>query len=725
MLLTTSCADAGGIWGYELEDFRSRLRNRNYDFLNGIDFSSVRMEDALRLGPGGPWYMAELLQDRGFEEPAIDLLEVQTQQRTEPFRRLSYEELVSRLIAVRRYGDARDHAARARELYQDELSIALLHLEAHYWDEDDARLLELIDELIQSDIFRERLRDPFAPQSGELALWATVAAWRSGSEEWRGSLSHFVDNIPAAGYHVRLYLFTAAQEDMSDAMTPLQRVMLSARHHLASRDYDEAAAAFAEAVDLRLAAGRPLSRALITDAGEAFRNSPQPAIYVPQSEALLTWARNESDAGLVYHARYAHGRLLQAAGSLEAAYAFLDQAQLDADDTTDADTALWYAMQAAGDIGLDRVVRELPGLSRRMHSPGFFAGLLEELASDLLIDRRFEELWQAYLALEDRGPERIVARYAFILARLMDAGLMPAGRSGAGEDLVSELYARAYNQSSNPYYHIVTAGLTGRPVRLFGSRTEPDPPSDLLDEDFVAAYLDYGLWDKSYAQAAFRQANIATSALSELAERFSREGRYLQAMRLMRIAETRPDFALTDERARIMYPQAFPTEIADVIAERELDAAVFYALIREESGFTPDIVSHAGAIGLSQLMPATAADQARRLRIQDPDLRDPATNVEIGSYYYASLVRRFPSEMHALAAYNGGQGRVSRWIRNRPDFDHILYHESIPLFETRHHVRKVLVSAVYYGWLYENRNPVDVIRAIFPELETADTLRVD
>lgn len=92
----------------------------------------------------------------------------------------------------------------------------------------------------------------------------------------------------------------------------------------------------------------------------------------------------------------------------------------------------------------------------------------------------------------------------------------------------------------------------------------------------------------------------------------------------------------------------------DAAATRHgLDPRLLAALVRAESGFRQEARSHAGAIGLAQLMPATA----RGLGV---DPYDPAQNLDGGARFLKSMLRQFGSNELALAAYNAGPGRVER-----------------------------------------------------------------
>jgi soluble lytic murein transglycosylase len=225
-------------------------------------------------------------------------------------------------------------------------------------------------------------------------------------------------------------------------------------------------------------------------------------------------------------------------------------------------------------------------------------------------------------------------------------------------------------------------------------------------------YLAFGLTERAYELTRTYGETFPGEFVEEAARRAAAEGNLITAIRLagrVRSEEFRR------ELAELRYPLGFAADVDAVVEMYGLDGAIFYGLIREESHFSASIVSHAGAVGLAQLMPATARDVARRMRLGDYELTDPATNLALGAHYLAYLKGRFPTYLHALAAYNGGQGRVRRWME-RFGLDGILFHEAIPLLETRHYVRKVVVSAAYYGYLYDDREPAEIVQPIFPNV---------
>lgn len=145
------------------------------------------------------------------------------------------------------------------------------------------------------------------------------------------------------------------------------------------------------------------------------------------------------------------------------------------------------------------------------------------------------------------------------------------------------------------------------------------------------------------------------------------------------------------------------------------EAAFVLGIIRQESGFQPDIRSSAGARGFMQLLPSTAEIVARKLGVAyEPGmLTDPEYNMRLGSKYLGDQVDRFSgSYIMAAAAYNAGPGRPAQWISFCGDprtgaTDPIDFIECIPFSETRNYVMRVLENVqIYRARLNGNTAPI-------------------
>jgi soluble lytic murein transglycosylase len=154
---------------------------------------------------------------------------------------------------------------------------------------------------------------------------------------------------------------------------------------------------------------------------------------------------------------------------------------------------------------------------------------------------------------------------------------------------------------------------------------------------------------------------------------------------------------------RIVHPIPYRDEVIQESRRKGLDPFFVAGLIRQESMFDARISSPAGAVGLMQLMPATAQQVARSegIRYSREGLEDPRTNIRLGTNFLASLVNRFDGRAEdALAAYNAGPTRIRQW-RQRPEYgDRDVFMEHIPFTETRNYVKLVQQYARIYTALY-------------------------
>jgi soluble lytic murein transglycosylase len=159
---------------------------------------------------------------------------------------------------------------------------------------------------------------------------------------------------------------------------------------------------------------------------------------------------------------------------------------------------------------------------------------------------------------------------------------------------------------------------------------------------------------------------------------------------------------LPREILRIIYPIAYWDLIQKYSSQNGLDPFVIAALMVQESTFVANIRSPAKAVGLMQLEPATARQYARRLGLAYSTtlLTTPESNIRIATAYLADQLRDFGNLYLVLAAYNAGDGRVRRWMQERPDFPQEEFIDDIPFYETQGYVRKILSTAEDYRRLY-------------------------
>jgi soluble lytic murein transglycosylase len=231
-----------------------------------------------------------------------------------------------------------------------------------------------------------------------------------------------------------------------------------------------------------------------------------------------------------------------------------------------------------------------------------------------------------------------------------------------------------------------------------------------VPEAFLLGFIEHGLYQAAYRRLLSPLA--APGVLLRAARELSGRGQYLLSLRLL--ARYLEDGPATEEVLRLNYPRGFAEQVEEACRAEGLSPVIFFALVREESHFDAGIVSSAGAVGLTQLLPDTAGEVARLLKIAEPNLRDPDQNLRIGARHLARLEARSQDLARALLAYNAGAGRLRGWERGAGGLPSDLLVEAAPFAETRRYVRKIVVSAVHYGELYYGLAPRDVVRLFYP-----------
>jgi len=275
---------------------------------------------------------------------------------------------------------------------------------------------------------------------------------------------------------------------------------------------------------------------------------------------------------------------------------------------------------------------------------------------------------------------------------------------------IAEALAPLVELPPTDYFGLVARRLLGRSVGSLdevGRSHRSATAASSLQGVLVRALFDAGRIDESYdlAMRHARTSEYAEEAL-DMARLYREYGYVPQALGLARRAIVRGELPVGTEEIDILYPRPFSGEFA-VLAERfDIDDALFYGLVREESHFNPTAVSPVGAEGLAQLMPATAEDMQRRMRVDAFEVYDPSDNLTVGAYYLAYLAGEISSPVLRVAAYNAGLGRGRSWEASFGDLPPLLQIEAVPFFETRWYLRKIAVSAAWYARLLDGTDPV-------------------
>jgi soluble lytic murein transglycosylase len=175
----------------------------------------------------------------------------------------------------------------------------------------------------------------------------------------------------------------------------------------------------------------------------------------------------------------------------------------------------------------------------------------------------------------------------------------------------------------------------------------------------------------------------------------------------------------------VLYPRPYDPEVRRGAALTGLPPDLIYAIIRQESLYRADARSSAGALGLMQLLPATARRTAKAWDLplrSTASLLQPSVNVPLGSAYLRTLYDRNGGQASlAMGSYNAGPNAVRRWLPDAPMAMDV-WVENIPYNETRGYIQRVSWHMIVFGWLGDRR-PRDVsgwLGTIHPPIENND-----
>lgn len=157
---------------------------------------------------------------------------------------------------------------------------------------------------------------------------------------------------------------------------------------------------------------------------------------------------------------------------------------------------------------------------------------------------------------------------------------------------------------------------------------------------------------------------------------------------------------------KILYPFDYRETIKKYAVEYNIDPLLVAAVIRVESKFDKNAISYKDARGLMQIAPITGQWAAKELKIENYEenlLFNPGVNIKIGCWYLNKLNKEFDYNLSlVLAAYNGGSGNVTKWLKDKRYSDDGDTLKDIPFPETKNYVRKVTRDFKIYNRLYKD-----------------------
>lgn len=230
---------------------------------------------------------------------------------------------------------------------------------------------------------------------------------------------------------------------------------------------------------------------------------------------------------------------------------------------------------------------------------------------------------------------------------------------------------------------------------------------------FIEQSLDYGL-DVLAAGQVGSLSIYSPDSLLWMARTFAEHEQYYPALRIgsemlrRSLQNTGQDTA--DIGYALLYPKAWNSHFRELATANGIEEPLAYAVVRSESMFNQRAVSRSGAVGLSQLLPSTASETARGLKMEGYNLADPRDNLRIGLAYFGYMLRRFGERpARAMAAYNAGPSRMMQWAGEWGSLEDDILIELYPLAEPRQYTKNIIAAALHYGKLYYGIKAEDML----------------
>ncbi|MBI9098872.1 MAG: lytic transglycosylase domain-containing protein [Spirochaetaceae bacterium] len=667
------------IWNVELKEFESRLLSKDYEFLSQFDFSRLEKRDRLKeiykMHKGGAFFLSFIFETLGQRENQILFLKIEMLEGQ--WKREAAEKLYDLL---------------SREKEWDKLS-EYLKLYFTGIEENKETLPLLIEALYKSHQYKEAL---FYSGPDFLSLYTLQSMILMEDLQWIERLKFFLYSGASSEDIDHLYNYLT-ERDLMNSIGETEKLYIRAISSYYRNKFDAAQVYLKE-----LQFSRETYRqypSLLYSLRLPIQQTGLEEIWVKRFLSDFSFASTFTVARL-----YLHERKFDLADDLYRKAITL------AETDYEEDRARWYLMDLYRNniFHFSALVEEFAPL---WHDPQYFNDVLEDFLA--LVSSRGE--WslfnKVYPYIPSYGDDEIIAAYSWVKYLAIESGSLP-------EDNREILLDRMIKSTHLSFYNLMGTVLSG------GSLTF-DESCELLTEysdadDLLSGFFAFSLSDEALLYSSGVERHLNRQTLRRVSQYAADQGQYLRSIQLLNYISLDSGQKYSLGETMLMFPPVYEELILTYSNENAFPGEIFSGIIRTESAFTHDIISHAGAVGLSQLMPATAEEHARKIGILNPDLTDPETNIHIGSSYVRWIQERDWSEnlSQMLIAYNAGGGNLRKWKRIYPGYREELFVEVLPYKETRNYVKKVLASSVIYGSVYKNQKAEDIIRKIYPDLSS-------
>ncbi len=283
--------------------------------------------------------------------------------------------------------------------------------------------------------------------------------------------------------------------------------------------------------------------------------------------------------------------------------------------------------------------------------------------------------------------------------RSLGAGNNQSGAQAAFAELLADYPLGYYTLTYKKMANIKEEETVAPPAKNI-IETLPLPAG----QERVKALITLGLYDEA-AKELYAQKK--PKSLLGFARLYLEMENYAAAINLLKNERLSKPDKETASLWNTSYPRAYRDHVNKNAVVNSLPEGLVYSIIRAESSFSPTAKSPVGAIGLMQLMPATAAAIAQNGPLATGSLTRPELNIRFGTKHLKDLLDLYKGNLvMVVAAYNAGSSNVARWQKSFGALPQDEFIESITFRETREYVKKVLAGIEVYERLYKLDNGV-------------------
>ncbi|MGL1891156.1 MAG: lytic transglycosylase domain-containing protein [Spirochaetaceae bacterium] len=694
ILLVNSCS-LGRVFGLKKEDFLGKVSRKDYGFLSEVDYLKNSITEINRLGDGASYYMSFVYKNNNMLLFSNKLLYQEIQNKHAFYGPKAAFQLLKQLLHEKDYIKAEAHALDFYDIYDgDYPGIRKQYIEALYWQRKDDQVVPYISNLDRS------LYSDYS--NYELDMLKCVSSARLNSSDWEDQYRSLFYNQPLSHLLTRAYSFIDVYPDYGKGFSKDEKLTFKALAAASSGKYNSA---------------QDMLRPLLYKNAEIFstKQSIKNVSKIIKSSNVITlnldafyYAMENSIDDRKDDALVAYAALFFKRNSYRAVVELLEDSLEDMPIGNTKDDGIWYYLLSLSHVKTESVVSNLKFYVGQLSDNNYASDIIDHVITALVQNKEWDSVLEIESVVKKSGSIQDQSRVSWILSRIYFHNFIYSDNK---EKIIEEALDSIVTSDSSSYYSYIANALLKRESNLV--LLEPKDSTELTDDDFwIHGFLTYGLEDESLLFTK-QVKDLNYDVAIELATLLDSEDKHLETLRFL----SKSSVPLNSESFPLYYPLPYKDKIVEIASAYNFPATLFSGLIRTESGFDMDVVSSAGAVGLSQLMPRTAVEQATDLGLGTPDLTDPDMNILLGGTYIDWLVDRFYTLSISCMAYNAGPGNVWRWQKLWGDLPDELFIEAAPFKETRDYVPKIVRSAIYYGHEEFDVTPYDVVKQIFPDID--------